>query len=87
MWLILAGLLWQFSLGKASYDSICARCHGADGNAATYAGIKPLGGLGHARVRQRLPVVTLGPDHFVIRSYHLNKRELDALIFYVGSLK
>jgi hypothetical protein len=36
--------LWRH--GAQIYASQCARCHGPDGNQASYPGVKPLAGLG-----------------------------------------
>lgn len=77
-------------LGRTNYLGACARCHGEDGAANTYSGIKILAGLGKRvgedGIRKRLPMAMLGPDHFVIRSYSFNKREITTLIAYIAKL-
>ncbi len=74
-------------LGKTTYDGVCARCHGEDGAAAGYPNIKPLRGLTQAEARRRLPLTVLGPDHFFVRGYSLNRREVDALAAYIATLR
>lgn len=77
-------------LGKTTYVGVCARCHGPDGNDLQYSNIKTLGGLGkrigEPELRRRLPVAVIGPNEYVIRGYTLTRRELDALLEYVGKL-
>ena len=81
----LVRLVRQWDRGKWSYDSQCARCHGADGNDTGYApNIKKLGGLGNRLTLPQILEATAATG--VVSFSGWTQDDLDALALYVAGL-
>jgi cytochrome c553 len=81
----LVRLVRQRDRGKWSYDSQCARCHGADGNDTGYApNIKKLGGIGNRLTPVQIMEATASTG--VVSFSGWTQDDLDALALYVAGL-
>jgi len=80
----------EWELGRATYLSRCARCHGEDGSDTTYPEIRPLEGIGRRltreQIRARLHSKAAGPKLVLIRGETFTAEEVEALISYVAEL-
>jgi cytochrome c553 len=77
--------------GKQTFAFACTRCHGEDGNADTYAGIRKLGGIGSrlsaSEIKVRLRAVPLGNSEVIVRGHVISLDRLNSLVAYVSSLR
>jgi len=80
----------EWELGRETYLSRCARCHGEDGSDTSYPDIRPLKGIGKRltrdQIRARLHLKAVGPKLVLIRGETFTAAEVEALISYVAEL-
>jgi len=80
----------EWELGRATYMSRCAHCHGEDGSDTSYPEIRPLEGIGQRlnreEIRARLHSKAVGPKLVLIRGETFTAAEVEALISYVAEL-
>ena len=81
----LAELVRRWQLGESIYRDLCARCHGADGNATDlYPNTKPLGGIGNRMSDDEIVKATLASGF--VHEMVLRKDEWQALAVFVSGL-
>ena len=81
----LVELVRRWQLGESIYRDLCARCHGADGNATDlYPNTKPLGGIGNRMSDDEIVKATIASG-FVPETV-LRKDEWQALAVFVSGL-
>lgn len=80
----LIALVKKWNRGQAIYSPQCGRCHGEDGNATDYVGIKTLGGIGNRHSEAEL-IKIVEAGGFVDLS-QLSREELEALFNYIAGL-
>lgn len=74
----------QWNRGKVAYTTHCARCHGDDGNATGYPGIKRIGGLGSHMTEEEIDRATEASG--IVDLNQLSDAERKALFVYAAGL-
>jgi cytochrome c553 len=86
----LVGFADVWLAGKAVFDSVCARCHGPDGDSNICLDVKPLKGLGRrlseSEIRDRLRPGVVNDREMIIRGQIFTRQEVDAVIVYIAGL-
>lgn len=86
----IVAFLEEWELGKKSFESSCATCHGKDGRDTTQYGVKSLAGVGNRlpreQLRHTLNATMIAPGRYSIRCFHYSERELRALVTFVSGL-
>lgn len=80
----LAEFVRQWNRGKVAYTTHCARCHGGDGNATGYPGIKPIGALGNHMTEEEIGRATEASG--IVDLDQLSPAERKALFVYTSGL-
>ena len=76
--------------GRAVYNVVCSRCHGAEGDSTLCEGVKPLVGIGRrlteAQIRERMRPGELSDKEVLIREQILSREEFRSVVAYIAGL-